>query len=180
MIPRFPARYLAISAIALLSLFVTREDIKLDAFIPVPGDVPTIGAGTTQYAPGKPVKLGDKITPARALILLGNDVNEHTKGLMRCIGDVPLYQHELDAYAALAHNVGAGAVCRSSIPKKLAAGQFTEACATINDFVCGPATESTRAKPGQKCYSQTKKLRVLRGLANAREREYQWCTGRVA
>lgn len=168
MIPRLAARYLAVSAMALLGLFVAREDIKLTAYIPVKGDVPTIGGGTTRYENGKPVRLGDKITPARALMLLGKDVDVHTSGLMKCIGDIPLYQRELDAYAALAHNVGPGAVCHSSIPTKLRAGQFSEACATIKDFngVC------TR-RAGGKCVEK----RVLRGLVNAREREYKWCMG---
>ena len=177
MIPRLPARYLGISAAALIGLFVARENIVLDAMIPVPGDVPTVGAGTTQYPNGQPVRMGDKVTPQRAVFLLGHDAARHTQDLMRCIGDVPLYQSELDAFAALSHNVGAGSVCRSSIPTKLRAGRYADACATIQDFVCGPATEATRAKPGQKCYSAKKRLKVIRGLANAREREYKWCMG---
>ncbi len=177
MIPRLPAKYLGVSAAALIGLFVARENINLDAYIPVPGDVPTIAAGTTQYPDGKPVKLGDHVTPQRAVILLGNDAARHTQDLMRCISDVPLYQRELDAYAALAHNVGAAGVCRSSIPAKLHAGNYAAACATISDFVCGPASEVTRAKPGAKCYSATKRLQVMRGLANARERESKWCMG---
>ena len=177
MIPRLPARFLGVSAAALIGLFVVREDIRLDAYIPVPGDVATIAAGTTQYPNGQPVRMGDRVTPQRAVILLGHDAARHTQDLMRCIGDVPLYQRELDAYAAMAHNVGAAAVCRSSIPGKLRAGRYAEACATIKDFVCGPASEVTRAKPGAKCYSTKKRLQVMRGLANAREREYKWCTG---
>ena len=177
MIPRLPARFLGISAAALIGLYAAREDIKLDAYIPVPGDVWTIAAGTTQYPDGRPVQKGDHVTPQRALILLGHDAARHTQDLMRCIGDVPLYQRELDAYAAMAHNVGAAAVCRSSIPVKLRAGRYADACATIKDFVCGPASEATRAKPGAKCYSAKKMLHVMRGLANAREREYKWCMG---
>lgn len=179
MIQRIPAKYIGVTAAALISLFVVRENIVLDAMIPVPGDVPTIAAGTTQYEDGRPVKLGDKVTPQRAVILLGHDVSRHTAELMRCIGDVPLYPRELDAFAALAHNTGAAAVCNSSIPRKLRAGQYAEACATIKDFVCGPATEATRAKPGEKCYSKKKRLKVIRGLVNAKEREYQWCMGGV-
>lgn len=177
MIPRLPAKYIGVSAAALISLFVMREDIKLTAFIPVPGDVPTIAAGTTVYPDGTRVKLGDTVTPKRAIILLGHDADTHTQALMRCIGDIPLYQRELDAYSALAHNVGPANVCGSSIPAKLVAHQYDAACATIRDFVCGPADEAHRAKPGEKCYSQKKRLRVLRGLVNAREREYKWCMG---
>ena len=180
MIPRLPARYLGVSAAALISLYVARENIVLDAMIPVPGDVPTIAAGTTRYEDGRPVRMGDKVTPQRAVILLGHDAARHTQELMRCIGDVPIYQRELDAYAALAHNVGATAVCRSSIPDKLRAGRYADACATIRDFVCGPASASMQAKPGEKCYSKTKKRRVLRGLVNAREREFTWCMGETA
>lgn len=178
-IPRIPAKHIVLSAAALLTLIVAREDIRLDAFIPVKGDVLTIAAGTTVYPDGRPVKLGDKVTPRRALELTAHDVDLHTRGLYRCLQDIPLYQHEFDAYAAMAHNVGYGAVCRSSIVQKMEAGQYMAACATIKDFVCGPATDATKAKPGEKCYSKTKKLRVLRGLVNAREREYQWCMGKT-
>ena len=53
--------------------------------------------------------------------------------LKRCI-TADLYQHEYDAYVDLAYNVGAAAVCRSSIPAKLAAGDYEAACRTILDF----------------------------------------------
>ena len=53
--------------------------------------------------------------------------------LRRCIS-ADLYQHEYDAFVDLAYNVGPAAVCRSSIPVKLAAGNYEAACRTILDF----------------------------------------------
>lgn len=162
---------LALSASALISLVAVREDWRGTAYIPVEGDVPTYAFGSTKGADGKPVKLGDKIDPVRGLILLARDADEHARGLERCLGDVPLHQHEYDAYVALSYNVGYGAVCHSTIPKKLRVGQYEAACATIKDFngMC-----VKRAVNG-KCLEK----KILRGLVNAREREYRWCMGEV-
>jgi len=65
--------------------------------------VQTIGFGTTAG-----VKPGDTITVERALIRLGQDVGRFESEMRRCIGDVPLYQHEWDAYVSLAYNIGYG------------------------------------------------------------------------
>jgi GH24 family phage-related lysozyme (muramidase) len=48
------------------------------------------------------------------------------------LGDVKLFQHEYDAYLSLDANTGG--VCASSIPGKLKAGQYEDACKTILDF----------------------------------------------
>lgn len=173
MIPRIPAKYLGVGLLAAISLIVAREDIRLDAFKPFPWDVWTIAGGTTVYPDGKPVKPGDKITPKRAVVLIGHDVDRHAAGLHRCIGEVPLYQHEFDAYVALAINVGVASVCNSSIPRKLMAGQYQAACATIKDFNKGGPCLAHNA--AGKCVKKA----VIQGLVNAREREYQWCMGRT-
>ena len=104
------------------------------AISPVPGDVPTIGFGSTRHADGRPVKMGETITPPRALALAARDVAVKEGELKRCLSGVMLYQHEYDAFVDLAYNVGTWAVCRSTIPKKLAAGDFEAACKTILDF----------------------------------------------
>jgi lysozyme len=145
------------------------------AIIPVPGDVPTVGLGSTTYDDGTPVKMGDTITPPKAIRLSVAHIAKDEAVLRRCFGDAKLYQHEWDAYNKLAYNVGAGAVCQSSIPAKVKAEQYEAACLTIGDFVCGPATEATRAKPGEKCYRKDKPLRVLRGLENRRKEEVALC-----
>ncbi|SFJ02903.1 glycoside hydrolase family protein [Nitrosomonas sp. Nm34] len=76
--------------------------------------VQTIGFGTTQR-----VKPGSKTDPVRALGFLYRDANEITEQISACIGDVPLHQHEADAFVSMAYNIGASAFCKSALVKKL-------------------------------------------------------------
>jgi lysozyme len=124
------------------------------AYLPTPNDVPTIGFGST-----KGVKPGDRITVERGLIRLADDVSEAERGLKACIGDVPLYQHEWDAIVSWAFNVGTTAACRSTLVRKLKAGDYAGACAELDKWVYqGP--------------------RVLPGLVKRRAEERAKCEGK--
>jgi lysozyme len=142
---------LALSASALVSL-VAYEDYTEEAIIPVPGDVPTIGFGTT-----KGVKLGDKITPPKALARALKDINTYEGAVKKCVA-VPLAQNEYDAYLSLAYNIGTGAFCSSTLVKKLNAGDYVGACSEILRW------DKFRGKP-------------LRGLTIRRAGEYKLCIG---
>jgi lysozyme len=168
--PRVAIGALTLSAAALVSLF-TLEGYTDKAVIPVPGDVPTVGFGTTDG-----VKMGDSIDPVTAVNRGYRDVVKFENQIKTCV-KVPLYQHEYDAYTKLTYNIGGAAFCKSSIPAKLNSYQYDAACETILDFVCGPATMSTRALPGQKCFSLRKPMRVIKGLQNRRQEEYKLCRG---
>lgn len=118
--------------------------------------VNTIGYGTTAG-----VKPGQTITPERALIRLGQDVGQFEKEMKACLpADLPLYQHEWDAYVSLTYNIGTGAFCRSSIVRKLkqAPPDYSGACESILLF----------NKAGGK---------VLKGLVVRRQAEYKLCKG---
>lgn len=140
---------LAVSASALVGI-AQYESYTTDAVIPVPGDVPTIGFGTTGG-----VKIGDKITPPRALVLLLADADKSAKAVQRC-APVPMYQHEFDAYVSLTYNIGEGAFCNSAIAAKLRAGDYTGACKGIL------AWDHFHGKP-------------LAGLTKRRQGEYHTC-----
>ncbi len=60
--PRLSVAALALSAIGFAGI-VAHEGYSDKAIIPVPGDKPTIGFGTTEG-----VKAGDTITPPKAVI----------------------------------------------------------------------------------------------------------------
>ncbi|MDR2674865.1 MAG: glycoside hydrolase family protein [Opitutaceae bacterium] len=142
---------------------------------PVKGDVPTYGFGSTTHADGSPVKAGEKITPPAAVRLTLAHIAKDETELKRCFGQETLIaQHEWDAFVSLAYNVGPGAVCASSIPGKLKAGNYEAACKTIldfNAFCTKPKVKSLTGKmicpPGAK--------RVLAGLTARRNAEYQLC-----
>jgi lysozyme len=175
--PRTMIAALALSAAGFAGI-VSHEGYTDKAIIPVPGDVPTFGLGSTVHEDGTSVKMGETITPPKAIRLSVSHIAKDEAQLRKCFGEeTQLYQHEWDAYVSLGYNIGFGALCRSSIPTKVKAGQYEAACKTIGDFVCGPATEATRAQPGEKCYSKTKPLRVLRGLENRRNEEVATCLG---
>lgn len=142
---------LALSASALVGL-VTHEGWSEKAYIPVPGDVPTIGFGTTEG-----VRMGDRITPPQALARALQDVQKFEGALKRCV-TVPLHQHEYDAYISLSYNIGSNAFCNSTLVRRLNAGDYAGACKEIlrwNKF----------------------QGRELRGLTIRRQKEYQQCIG---
>ena len=115
---------LALSAAALVGI-VFHEGYSDKAIIPVPGDVPTIGFGTTGG-----VKMGDRITPAKALQRALADIGKFEGALKQCV-TVPLFQHEYDAYLSLSYNIGSRAFCSSTLVRKLNAQDYAGACTEI-------------------------------------------------
>lgn len=142
---------LAVSASAFVAI-VMHEGYSDHAITPVPGDVPTIGFGTTSG-----VKPGDTITPPRAVARALSDMQKYEGAIKQCV-KVPLAQQEYDAYVSLAYNIGPTAFCSSTLVKKLNAGDYAGACQQIL------AWDKFRGKP-------------LRGLTIRRQEEYAQCMG---
>lgn len=59
--------------------------------------------------------------------LLKRELTVHGMGVLKCT-QVPLNQNQYDAYASFTYNVGVGAYCKSTLLKKLNAGDYTAAC----------------------------------------------------
>ena len=148
---RLPIATLGVSGVALIGLLVA-EGYRDKAYIPVAGDVPTIGVGTTQG-----VRPGDTITVPQALTRATRDVQKFEGAIKSCV-KVPLYQYEYDAYVSLTYNIGEGAFCKSTLVKYLNAGRYHEACAQILRW------DKFKGQP-------------LRGLTLRREKEYTQCMG---
>ncbi len=140
---------LVLSASALVSLVVS-ESYSDKAIVPLKGDKPTIGFGTTEG-----VKLGDTITPHKALARALTDINKFEGALKSCV-KVPLSQNEYDAYLELSYNIGSTAFCNSTLVRRLNAGDYEGACSAIKMW------DKFKGQP-------------LRGLTIRREREYQKC-----
>jgi lysozyme len=124
MISRKDIAAISLSATALVAI-VLHEGYKGEAYIPVAGDVPTIGFGTT-----KGVKHGDTITPTQALSRAMSDIQQFEGALKQCV-KVPLSQGEYDAYISLSYNIGSGSFCRSTLVKKLNGQDYEGACKEI-------------------------------------------------
>lgn len=142
---------LALSAAALVGLAL-KESYTDRAIIPVPGDVPTLGFGTTDG-----VKLGDKTTPPQALARKLSDVQRFEGAIKQCVR-VPLHQHEYDAYVSLTYNIGSAAFCASTLVRLLNQEQYEEACRQILRW--------------DKFKGQS-----LKGLTVRRQAEYAQCMG---
>lgn len=144
---------LSMSAAALVGLAL-HEGYRGEAYIPVPGDVATIGFGTTAG-----VKMGDRITPEKALARALTDAQKFEGALKQCV-KVPLHQHEYDAYIQFSYNVGSTAFCGSTLVRKLNALDYEGACKELLRWT----------KAGG---------RELPGLVKRRQAEYQLCRGGV-
>lgn len=149
---RKSAATIVIASGAFISALFGFEGVKLEAYKD-PVGVVTIGAGHT----GKDVKMGDKITRKQAEQLAVKDINKHWDAIKPYI-KVPVSQNEAEAFADLAYNIGAANFRKSTLLKKLNAGDYPGACRAIKSWV----------------YAKGKKLP---GLVKRREAEYQRCMG---
>ena len=132
--PRTAIAVLTLSAAGFAGI-VAREGYTDKAVIPIPGDRPTYGLGSTFKEDGTPVQMGDTITPPKAVRLAVSHIGKDEPQLKKCLGyETQLYQYEWDAYVRLAHNVGPVKVCNSSIVTKVQAGDYRAACDTILTF----------------------------------------------
>jgi lysozyme len=122
--PRVVLAGLTLSASALVGLLV-HEGYTDRPVQPLPGDKLTIGFGTTEG-----VRPGDRVTPPQALVRALQDVQKFEGALKQCV-KVPLHQYEYDAFISLSYNIGASAFCRSTLVRKLNAGDYTGACQEI-------------------------------------------------
>ena len=153
MLKRMVVGGLSLTAAGLISI-ATWEGFKGEAYIPVPGDVPTIGFGSTEG-----VQMGDTISVPDALNRLEKDVRVAEDAVRSCVM-VPLMPYEFDAYVSLAYNIGKSNFCGSTLVQKLNAGDYRGACEEIKrwHFAGGKS---------------------LKGLVDRRAAEYRRCIGEV-
>jgi lysozyme len=142
---------ISLSATALVALLL-HEGYRDNAYIPVAGDVPTIGFGSTTG-----VKLGDRTSPEKALQFAMRDVQGFEGAIKECV-TVPLHQYEYDAYTSLAYNIGSNAFCKSTLVRKLNTQDYVGACNQILRW------DQFKGKP-------------LAGLTKRRQEEYKKCLG---
>ena len=147
---------LVLSAGGLITI-ATNEGYRDNAYIPVPGDVATIGFGETINPDGTRVLLGQRTTPEKALKRLGEHVEVYEEAVRTC-APVPMYQYEFDAYVSLSYNIGTNAFCKSTIITKLKLYDYTAACKEILKW-------------------DKFKGKALPGLTKRRTEEYKICIG---
>src|SRR5687768_13012255 len=121
------------SAVALLVLaastlvgIAAHEGYKDEAYVPVKGDVQTIGFGSTAG-----VKAGDKTDPVKALQRLYHEVDSVYVEALRKHVKVPLHQSELAAYTSWVYNFGEENLRTSAMLWYLNRGEYGKACGQI-------------------------------------------------
>lgn len=139
------------AVIALATPFIAGWEGKRNyAYIPIPGDVPTICYGSTAG-----VKIGDYKTDAECEALLRAEVGEFYARVDPCVSDdVPVSVQA--SILEMAYNVGTGAACRSTMVRLANAGDYRAACAELDKWV--------RAQG-----------RTVRGLVNRRNASQVMC-----
>jgi len=124
------------------------EGLRLEAYLPTPNDVWTIGYGHTSTA-----KKGMVISEEQAEALLRKDIAWVEDAINKNVV-VPLNQNQYDALASLIYNIGAGAFSKSTLLRLLNMGDYEGAA---NQF---PRWNKQKGK-------------VLKGLTRRREEERQ-------
>ena len=118
-----------------------------------PVGIPTACTGHT----GPDVKAGQVYTPEQCDNILATDLYKHDAEIQRCI-HVPLTDGQHAAFLSFAFNVGASKFCKSTLNRKLNAGDYPGACAELSKWVYAGG-------------------RVLPGLVKRRAAERKLCEG---
>lgn len=115
-----------------------------------------VGVPTSCYGhTGPDAIVGKRYTPDECNTQLAKDVASHAAGIRACIKvDVP--KDSLAAFISFSFNVGVGGFCRSSLARKLNAGDLVGACNGLSAWV----------------YAGGKRIR---GLENRRAKERALC-----
>ena len=104
-----------------LALIKEFEGFRAQAYIPVPGDVPTIGYGFT-----KGVQLGDVMTLAQAEKRLIEEMRPYEMAVWQACTNKP-NQNEFDAMTSLCYNIGTAGFSRSTVLKAHNRGDYQAA-----------------------------------------------------
>lgn len=105
------------------------EKLRLEAYLPTPNDVPTIGWGHTRG-----VKLGMTISKAKAEELFKQDVKWAVDAVNENVV-VTLNQKQFDALVSFVFNIGETNFKKSTLLKKLNAGNYTGAADELLKWV---------------------------------------------
>lgn len=109
-----------------------KEGYTSKPVIPVKGDVPTIGHGTTVYPNGTRVKMSDSaITRKEAFEYLKLHMNKDAQGFNQTLRNVLVSQSEYDLYMDFTYQYGLGAWSGSSMLRYLKQGQYIAACDSL-------------------------------------------------
>lgn len=140
---------LALSAAGLIAL-VAHEGYTDKAVIPVPGDRPTVGFGSTFNPDGSPVRMGDTTTPQKALRMTLAHIGKDELQLKRCVTGV-LNQAEYDVLVDFAYWRGRGGACRSEVVQAINRGDHKASCEAYLNLDSRRAAGKDCKDPANRC-----------------------------
>ncbi|OOF39908.1 muraminidase [Rodentibacter rarus] len=108
-----------------ISHIIRDEGERLTAYQDIVG-IWTIGVGHTGFVDGKPVAKGMTISKEKSREILKADLARFENAINASV-NVPLKQNQFDALVSLAFNIGEGAFRRSTLLRKLNAGDYNGA-----------------------------------------------------
>lgn len=114
------------SGIQLIKQF---EGLRLKAYKDSVG-VPTIGYGTTRYPNGRPVTMGDACTAENAEYWLQHHVQTAIIPQLDKLLKVQVPQPAYNALVSFCYNLGIGSLAKSTLLKRINAGESMQAVAT--------------------------------------------------
>lgn len=154
---------LTLSASALVGIAL-KEGYTDKAIQPLPGDKWTNGFGSTTNNQGQPLKPGDTTTPPQALAKKLRDVRTFEGSLKQCV-TAELTQGEYDSLVSLAYNVGADAVCKSTMVRLHNQGKHAEACAQFDRWTFYQGKDCK--DPANRCSGLAKRRAEERAMCEA-------------
>lgn len=152
--PRILVASLTLSAAGFIGL-VSHESYTSDAVIPTINDRPTVGYGSTFWEDGRPVKMGEKITPARALIVAQAHISKEETSFRKSLPGVKLSQAEYDIYMDWVYQYGTGAWQGSSMRTNLLNGAYPAACTSMLKYKYSGGYDCStlvNGKPNKRCW----------------------------
>lgn len=130
---RIAAGLLSLSMVGFVA--ITQEEGYTDhAVIPVKGDRPTLGHGSTFHEDGSPVKMGDRTTPTRALVKAQAHISREEAIFRKTIETVPLQQAEYDLYMDWVYQYGTGNWSRSPMRRHLNNLDYKASCDALLQY----------------------------------------------
>jgi GH24 family phage-related lysozyme (muramidase) len=142
------AALLTVSALGIAAI-CEHESYSATAYVPVKGDVATIGYGATHYTSGEPVRLGDTITRSEAVNLLTSTVNADAVAcLHRTIPNVAMTQGEFDVAVDFVYWAGCGNWKISAVKRDYLRGASESACRAYGNWHKAAGRDCCRAGSG--------------------------------
>lgn len=132
---RFPAKSAKLGAIA-MAAWIAYEGFSPTPYVPVKGDRPTIGHGSTYYEDGQAVTLDDPpITRKQAYDLAYGELNNTYFACVKAsLGSTLVNQTEIDVATDFSGQYGCGAWRGSSMLSYLKSGEYAKSCAAYANY----------------------------------------------